>query len=112
MEKKGISRKKRTVGKKQLVWEYYDPKGKRIADSKTITRCNGLVLPPAWKEVWISADAKAHLQATGIDAKGRLQYRYHENWTKARAAEKFDSMTGSRFESRGHAEKQSSGPDD
>lgn len=52
-----------------------------------------MVLPPAWKEVWISLDAEAHLQATGVDAKGRLQYRYHEEWTRARAAEKFDGMT-------------------
>ena len=93
MEKKGISRKKRKSGKK-LAWEYYDPKGKLISHPKIIARCNQLVLPPAWEEVWISLDATAHLQATGKDVKGRLQYRYHETWTSARAAEKFDGMTG------------------
>jgi DNA topoisomerase I len=51
-----------------------------------------LVLPPAWVDVWISLDAEAHLQATGVDAKGRVQYRYHEKWTSARATEKFDGM--------------------
>jgi DNA topoisomerase I len=94
MEKRGISRKKRkTSNKKVLKWDYYDTKGKLISNQKIIERCNKLVLPPAWQDVWISLDAKAHLQATGKDAKGRLQYRYHENWTNARAAEKFDGMT-------------------
>jgi len=94
MEKKGISRKKRKTANKKVAWNYFDAKGKLISDQKTIDRCNKLVLPPAWEDVWISPDAKANLQATGKDAKGRLQYRYHENWTKARAEEKFDSMTG------------------
>jgi DNA topoisomerase-1 len=95
MEKKGISRKKSKTRKgKVLAWDYYDDKGKLIADTKTIERCNKLVLPPAWEDVWISPAPKANLQATGKDAKGRLQYRYHENWTRARAEEKFDSMTG------------------
>ena len=67
MEKKGISRKKRR-GKK-LVWDYYDHNGKLISSSKIKDRCNQLVLPPAWEEVWISPDAKANLQATGKDAK-------------------------------------------
>lgn len=93
MEKKGISRKKRKSGKK-LVWDYFDPKGKLISDQKIKDRCNKLVLPPAWEDVWISSDPKANLQATGKDAKGRLQYRYHENWTKTRAEEKFDGMIG------------------
>ncbi len=95
MEKKGISRKKRETlkdKKKVIQWEYYDPKGKLVHNKKIIERCNKLVLPPAWEDVWISLDAEANLQATGKDAKGRVQYRYHENWTHARAAEKFDGM--------------------
>ena len=94
MEKKGITRKKRTTAGKKIAWDYFDTKGKLISDQKAKDRCNNLVLPPAWVDVWISPEAKANLQATGKDAKGRLQYRYHENWTKARAAKKFDSMTG------------------
>jgi DNA topoisomerase I len=91
MKKKGITRKKRKSGKK-LAWDYFDYNGKLISDKKIIERCNLLVLPPAWEDVRISQNAKADLQATGKDAKGRLQYRYHENWTKTRAAEKFDGM--------------------
>ena len=90
--KKGISRKRRKT--KVLSWDYFDARGKQIKDQKVIDRCNKLVLPPAWIDVQISADANASLQATGYDAKGRLQYRYHEAWTQARAAEKFDGMTG------------------
>ena len=80
-------------GKKVLHWQYFDASGKAITDPQTIDRCNKLVLPPAWSEVWISPDPDSHLQATGRDAKGRLQYRYHEAWTKARAAAKFSGMT-------------------
>lgn len=92
-KKAGITRKKRGSGKK-LHWDYFDPKGKRIADKKVIDRCNKLVLPPAWSNVWISPQANADLQATGVDAKGRRQYRYHTEWTEARAKEKFDGITG------------------
>jgi DNA topoisomerase-1 len=92
VQKKGISRKKRS-GKK-IAWDYFDARGKKISDAKVIERCNKLVLPPAWVDVWISTDPKADLQATGTDAKGRRQYRYHAEWTKARAREKFDSMAG------------------
>lgn len=97
MDKKGISRKKRKklrAGEKGISWDYLNPQGKPITDKETIERCNKLVIPPAWEEVWISPDAKSHLQATGKDAKGRVQYRYHEEWTKARSAEKFNGMTG------------------
>ena len=76
-----------------LVWDYFDPKGKLITNAKVKERCNKLVLPPAWQDVWISVDASAHLQATGVDARGRLQYRYHAAWTAARAEEKFNGMT-------------------
>jgi DNA topoisomerase-1 len=95
MHKDGISRRKRMLarnGKKVVAWDYFDPRGKRISKPAVIDRCNKLVLPPAWQHVWISTDPDAHLQATGKDARGRLQYRYHAKWTQARAAEKFDSM--------------------
>jgi len=97
MDEKGISRKKRKelrVGEKGLSWNYINPNGKLISNKETIERCNKLAVPPAWEDVWISPDPKAHLQATGKDAKGRLQYRYHEDWTSARATEKFGGMTG------------------
>lgn len=91
----GITRKKRSIrkgGKSVVAWDYFDVKGKKITNQRTIHRCNSLVLPPAWTDVWISPDADSHLQATGKDAKGRLQYRYHQSWTAARSAEKFDGM--------------------
>lgn len=95
MRREGISRRKRRIsrkGKKSIAWDYFDPRGKRIVKSAVIDRCNKLVLPPAWEHVWISLDPESHLQATGMDGRGRLQYRYHAKWTQARAAEKFDSM--------------------
>lgn len=95
MRKEGISRKKKTVtrdGKKVIAWDYFDTRGKLIRNKAIIERCNQLVLPPAWAEVWISPDPDAHLQSTGKDAKGRLQYRYHTNWTAARSEEKFINL--------------------
>lgn len=95
MKHTGISRKKRAIrlgGKASFRWDYYDPRGKLITKAREIQRCNQLVLPPAWTDVWISPDPDAHLQATGKDAKGRLQYRYHADWTATRANEKFNSM--------------------
>ncbi|MFY0627169.1 MAG: DNA topoisomerase IB [Reichenbachiella sp.] len=97
MHEKGISRKKIILSKeneKNFTWEYYDPKGKIIKAKKTIERCDKLVLPPAWTDVWISKDKDANLQATGVDSKGRVQYRYHEKWTQAQSAKKFNGMVG------------------
>lgn len=94
-KKRGITRKKRKrlrPGEKGLSWDYYNSRGKLITDSKLIERCNKLVIPPAWEDVWISSDPKSDLQATGVDAKGRTQYRYHANWTAARSEEKFQSL--------------------
>lgn len=93
----GITRKKRKIlreGEKGFSWEYFDPRGKVITQSKEIERCNKLVIPPAWEEVWISPDPKSHLQAKGKDAKGRVQYIYHQEWTKARSEAKFNGMAG------------------
>ncbi len=97
MHEEGISRKKRLElkeGEKGFAWDYFDPKGKLIKNQKTIERCNKLVLPPAWEKVWISPDEESNLQATGVDSKGRVQYRYHEKWTKAQSEKKFDGMVG------------------
>jgi DNA topoisomerase IB len=57
-----------------------------------LERIRALAIPPAWTEVWICSDPHGHIQATGIDAKGRRQYRYHDRWTEERAAEKFDRV--------------------
>ncbi len=70
-------------------WAYFDPAGARIADRDAIDRLNGIGLPPAYGEAWFAPDPNAHLQATGIDARGRKQYRYHPDFTAGRDAAKF-----------------------
>jgi DNA topoisomerase-1 len=75
----GISRKRRGRG-----FAYLDAAGRRIDDPETLERIRALVLPPAWEDVWICADPLGHLQATGFDAAGRKQYRYHDLWRARR----------------------------
>jgi DNA topoisomerase IB len=67
--------------------------GERIEDAEVLARIRALGIPPAWRDVWICTDPNGHLQATGIDAAGRKQYRYHDAWRLRRDAEKFDDMT-------------------
>ena len=67
---------------------YRDGTGKTIRDKAVKARINQLAIPPAWREVCIAADERAHIQAIGRDAEGRLQYRYHPEWHKARATAK------------------------
>lgn len=83
----GIKRKKQGRG-----YMYFDPSGRAIRNPRLLERINNLVLPPAWKEVWISPLKNGHLQATGVDAKGRKQYRYHAKWTEIRNRTKFNRM--------------------
>jgi len=71
---------------------YLDETGRRIADIEVIERIKALVIPPAWQDVWICPQPTGHLQAVGIDARGRRQYLYHDDWQARRAAEKFDHM--------------------
>lgn len=73
-------------------FDYLDAKGKRIRDEAVLSRIKQLVLPPAWTDVWISASATTHLQATGRDARGRKQYRYHAQWRAFREETKFTRM--------------------
>src|SRR5688572_1977529 len=70
-----------------------DADGRRVQSASVLARVRALVLPPAWRDVWVGADSRAHLQATGRDAAGRKQYRYHAEWTTARNETKFDRMT-------------------
>ena len=63
------------------AFHYRDAKGKNISDARTLDRIAHLAIPPAWTDVWISPSDKGHIQATGRDAKGRKQYRYHERWS-------------------------------
>ena len=71
---------------------YLDPDGKRLRDEDTLARIRKLAIPPAYEDVWICAHANGHLQATGRDARGRKQYRYHLLWQQQRGDDKFESM--------------------
>lgn len=73
----GITRKKSGKG-----YSYYRPNGDLVTDPEERARCDALAIPPAYEEVWICPLRNGHLQATGYDAKGRKQYRYHEAWTE------------------------------
>jgi len=77
---------------KPPLWSYKGPDGKVIKDERTLDRIRGLVLPPAWTDVWIAPKASCHIQATGRDARGRKQYRYHQDWRTARDEGKFERM--------------------
>ncbi len=97
MIQKGISRKRHKLagtGKNKFRWDYFDHGGKLITQKEVIDRCNKLAIPPAWESVWISADPNSDLQATGVDSKGRTQYRYSATWTQERSKEKFHGMIG------------------
>jgi DNA topoisomerase IB len=83
----GISRRRAGRG-----FVYLDD-GRKVDEAEVLARIRELGIPPAWRDVWICADPRGHLQATGIDAAGRKQYRYHDAWRKRREAEKFDDMT-------------------
>jgi DNA topoisomerase I len=71
---------------------YHDPSGRPVTDQATLARIKALVIPPAWKDVWISPWPNGHLQAVGTDAAGRRQYLYHEQWRTCRDREKFGRM--------------------
>ena len=71
---------------------YFDPAGQRITDPDEIKRINALAVPPAYTDVWICADPRGHLQATGRDARGRKQYRYHARWREVRDADKYSRL--------------------
>lgn len=68
---------------------YYDARGARVTDAKVLKRIKGLVVPPAWTDVWICANPRGHIQATARDARGRKQYRYHPEWQETRDKDKF-----------------------
>lgn len=71
---------------------YVDARGRAVRDAATLARIRQLAIPPAYTDVWICADARGHLQATGRDARGRKQYRYHTAWQAERGARKYDRL--------------------
>lgn len=82
----GITRKR-----KNKTWLYFDPIGKQITDQKVIDRLNALAFPPAYKNAWFCPEENGHILATGIDSKGRKQYRYHENFRAQQEAKKYQA---------------------
>jgi DNA topoisomerase-1 len=71
---------------------YRDPFDQEVTDTQTLRRIGALAIPPAWKDIWISPDPFGHIQATGVDSRGRTQYLYHELWREQRDAQKFAHM--------------------
>ena len=73
-------------------FRYIDPEGRTVRDAATLARIRALAIPPAYRDVWICRRANGHLQASGRDARGRKQYRYHPRWKQVRDARKFDRI--------------------
>jgi DNA topoisomerase-1 len=86
-DRPGIARRRRGRG-----FSYVAATGETITDTATRNRIARLAVPPAWTDVWICADPRGHVQATGRDARGRKQYRYHERWRQVRDADKYDKL--------------------
>ncbi len=83
----GIRRRRRGKG-----FEYLDDDGRRVTEPSVLERIRELAIPPAWEDVWICPWPMGHIQATGADAAGRKQYRYHDKWRERRDAQKFEEM--------------------
>jgi DNA topoisomerase-1 len=83
----GITRKR--MGR---YWAYFDAEGKRVTDRDEIDRLNAIGLPPAYEKAWFCADPDGHLQATGVDARGRKQYRYHADFRAKRESAKYEGL--------------------
>jgi DNA topoisomerase-1 len=86
-EKPGIRRIRKGEG-----FSYRDTDNQTITDEKTLERINALAIPPAWEDVWICPSPRGHIQATGRDARGRKQYRYHSRWRETRDQNKYTRM--------------------
>ncbi|MCW2607180.1 MAG: topoisomerase [Frankiales bacterium] len=83
----GLARVRRGKG-----FRYVDAAGNAVTDEATLARIEALVLPPAWEDVWICPLATGHIQATGVDARGRRQYRYHDQWRVMRDLAKHERI--------------------
>src|SRR5581483_2036497 len=81
--------RRRRVGKH---FSYIGLDGKPIHDQQELQRIRGLAIPPAWTDVWICSNPRGHIQASGRDARGRKQYRYHSAWRKIRDETKYDRL--------------------
>ena len=86
-EEPGYTRKRKGTG-----FAYYTPSGEHVKDDRLRERFKALVIPPMWEDVWICKNLNGHVQATGVDEKGRKQYIYHEKWREVRDRAKFGAM--------------------
>ena len=97
-EQAGISRTKVEIPAKDdeegatFRWDYNHPDGSNLQDDGRIEALNALAVPPAWTDVWFCPDENGHIQATGKDDKGRLQYRYHPKWNEIKADLKYANV--------------------
>ena len=97
-EKPGMTRKKVEIpaekkgDKPTLSWDYFQPNGKKLSDKGRIEFLNSLAVPPAWTDLWFCANENGHIQATGKDANGRLQYRYHPKWIDYKSKLKYANI--------------------
>ena len=83
----GIRRRRAGSG-----FSYHGADGRRVSDPEVLERIRALVIPPAWTDVWIAPEPDWHLQVTGLDARGRKQYRYHARWTACRDEVKYANL--------------------
>ncbi|MDP8905761.1 MAG: DNA topoisomerase IB [Chloroflexota bacterium] len=85
----GITRRRQGRG-----FSYREPNGQLVRDPATLARIRSLAIPPAWRDVWICPSPRGHVQATGRDARGRKQYRYHPLWRQVRDEAKYERVIG------------------
>jgi len=94
----GITREKVEVppeeegGNPTISWNYILPDGKKMSDENRVEFLNSLAVPPAWNEVWFCPHDNGHIQATGKDSNGRLQYRYHPKWNEYKSILKYQNV--------------------
>ena len=97
-EKPGITRKKIEIpaekkgDKPTFSWDYFQPNGKKLIDKDRVEFLNSLAVPPAWTDVWFCSNENGHIQATGKDSNGRLQYRYHPDWIEYKSKLKYANI--------------------
>ncbi|RJU97440.1 MAG: DNA topoisomerase IB [Candidatus Poseidoniales archaeon] len=89
---RGVSRENIADTEGEVLWRYFMPDGEPVEEDELIERWNSMGLPPAWENVWICPNPRGHIQATGRDVKGRLQYRYHPDWTEITTEMKYDDV--------------------
>ena len=97
-ERPGITREKVEAAPEEegggavISWKYSTPEGKELSDKDRIEFLNSLAVPPAWTDVWFCNDEDGHIQATGKDSNGRLQYRYHPKWNEYKSILKYQNV--------------------